>query len=140
MEEYTRELEQLLVKCDLKEDETQTFVRYLSGLDDQIAHVIELHPYSSLDDLSFLAYKVEQQRKAKGKSALSKPYTWRYSSQRPSNTFPRRQNTQTPRPAPPLPKTPLKEPTPNRKTKASVSCAKAWDTLLSNVPKREFSP
>jgi len=34
VEEYTREFEQLLLKCDLKEDESQTFVRYLSGLDD----------------------------------------------------------------------------------------------------------
>jgi len=48
MEEYTREFEQLLLECDLKEDESQTLVRYLSGLDDQIAHVVELHPYSFL--------------------------------------------------------------------------------------------
>ena len=34
VDEYTREFEQLLLKCDLKEDESQTFVRYLSGLDD----------------------------------------------------------------------------------------------------------
>ena len=52
MEEYTIEFEQLLLKCDLREDENQTLVRYLSGLDDQIAHVVELHPYSSLDELS----------------------------------------------------------------------------------------
>jgi len=48
VEEYTREFEQLLLECDLKEDESQTLVRYLSGLDDQIAHVVELHPYSFL--------------------------------------------------------------------------------------------
>ena len=100
VEEYTREFKQLPLKCNLKEDESQTFVRYLSGLDDQIAHVIELHPYSSLDDLSSLAYKVEQQRKAKGKSALPKPYTQPYSSLSTSNSFPRPQNTRTSRPAP----------------------------------------
>lgn len=60
VEEYTREFEQLLLKCDLNEEENQTLVRYLSGLDENIAHVIELHPYSSLDELSYLAYKVEQ--------------------------------------------------------------------------------
>jgi len=87
VEEYTREFEQLLSKYDLKEDETQTFVRYLSGLDDQITHVI--------DDLSSLAYKVEQQRKAKGKSTLSKPYTRPYPSQRPPNTLPTPQNIPT---------------------------------------------
>ena len=60
MEEYTREFEELLLKCDLQEGDTQTFVRYLNGLDDQITHVIELHSYSSLDDLNSLTYKVEQ--------------------------------------------------------------------------------
>ena len=83
MEEYIGEFEQLPLKCDLKEDETQTLVRYLSCLDDQIAHVVELHPYSSLDDLSLLAYKKEQQWKAKGKGTLSKPPTRSYPFQRP---------------------------------------------------------
>jgi len=61
VEEYTREFEQLLLKCDLREDDSQTLVRYLSGLNEQIAHVVELHTYSSLDELSSLAYKVEEQ-------------------------------------------------------------------------------
>ena len=82
VEEYTRKFEQVLLKCNLKEDETQTFVRYLSGSDDQIAHVIVLHPYSSIDDLRSVAYKVEQQRKAKGKSTLFKPYTRSYPFQK----------------------------------------------------------
>ena len=43
VEEYTREFEQLLLKC-VREDDSQTLIRYLSGLDDQIAHVIELYP------------------------------------------------------------------------------------------------
>jgi len=88
VEEYTRDFEQLLLKCDLREDDSQTFVRYLSGLDEQIAHVVELHPYASLDDLSSLAYKVEQQQKAKGKGAASKPISPPYSSHNPTNTFP----------------------------------------------------
>ena len=37
VEEYTREFGQLLIKCDLKEDEEQTLVRYLGGLDERIA-------------------------------------------------------------------------------------------------------
>jgi len=43
VEEYTRDFEQLLLKCDLREDDSETFVRYL-GLNEQISHVIELHP------------------------------------------------------------------------------------------------
>jgi len=73
VEEYTREFEQLLLKCDLREDDSQTLVRYLSGLNEQIAHVVELHTYSSLDELTSLAHKVEQQRKTKGKDLTSKP-------------------------------------------------------------------
>jgi len=45
----------------LKEDDSQTLIRYLSGLDEQIAHVVELYPYTSLDELSALAHKVEMQ-------------------------------------------------------------------------------
>ena len=73
VEEYTREFEQLLLKCDLREDDPQTLVRYLSGLNEYIAHVVELHTYSSLDELSSLANKVEQQRKIKGKYLTPKP-------------------------------------------------------------------
>jgi len=60
VEEYTREFEQLLLKCDLREDDSQTLVRYLSGLNEHIAHVVEPHTYTSLDELSSLAYKIEQ--------------------------------------------------------------------------------
>jgi len=61
VEEYTREFEQLLLKCDVREDDSQTLVRYLSGLNEHIAHVVELRTYASLDELSSLAYKVKQQ-------------------------------------------------------------------------------
>jgi len=73
VEEYTREFEQLLIKCDLKENEEQTLVRYLGGLDERIAYVVELHPYTTLDELSSLAHKVELQKKVKGKSETSRP-------------------------------------------------------------------
>jgi len=68
VEEYTREFEQLLIKCDLKEDEEQTLVRYLGGLDERISNVVELHPYTTLDELSSLSHKVELQKRVKGKS------------------------------------------------------------------------
>jgi len=88
VEEYTREFEQLLLKCDFREDDAQTMVRHLSGLDESIAHVIELHPYTSLDDLSSLAYKVEQQKKSKGKSPISKLTPRPFSSQEPPHFTP----------------------------------------------------
>ena len=70
VEEYTREFEQLLLKCDLRKDDSQTFVRYLSELDDQITHVIELHPYTSLDDLSSLAYNLNNNKRPREEGRL----------------------------------------------------------------------
>jgi len=41
VEEYTREFEKLLIRCDLQEAKEQTIVRYLGGLDPKYAHVVE---------------------------------------------------------------------------------------------------
>ena len=40
VEEYTRECEKLVIKCDLQEPEEQT--RYLGGLDPRYANVVDL--------------------------------------------------------------------------------------------------
>ena len=47
VEEYTREFEKLLIKCDLQETEEQTIVRYMGGLDPKYAHVVELQPFTT---------------------------------------------------------------------------------------------
>jgi len=61
--EYTREFEKLLIKCDIQDPEEQTIVRYLGGLDPKYSNVIELQQYSTFDEVSVLAHKVEQQKK-----------------------------------------------------------------------------
>jgi len=66
VEEYTRDIDQLLLKRDLEEEESKTLICYLSGLDEQIFHVVELHSYTFLDELSILAHKVELQKKLNG--------------------------------------------------------------------------
>ena len=86
VEEYTRDFEQLLLKCGLRENDSQTLIRYLSGLDEQIANVVELHPYTSLDELSVLAHKVEMQKKLKGKNPIPKPTPRPYGFQKPPYT------------------------------------------------------
>jgi len=68
VEEYTRGFEQLLIKCDFREDEKQTLARYLGGLDEKIAQVVKLHPYATLEELSSLAHKVELQKRVKRKN------------------------------------------------------------------------
>jgi len=65
VEEYTREFEKILIKCDIQEIEDQTIVRYLSGLDPRYAHVVALQQYSSFDDVCALAHSMEQQKKSK---------------------------------------------------------------------------
>jgi len=42
VEEYTREFEKLLIKCNLQEAKEQTIIRYIGGLDPKYAHLIEL--------------------------------------------------------------------------------------------------
>jgi len=65
VEEYTREFEKLLIKCDIQEPEEQTIIRYLGGLDPKYSNVVELQSYAFFDDVCVLAHKVEQQKKAK---------------------------------------------------------------------------
>ena len=42
VEEYTREFEKMVIKCDIEELEEQTMVRYLGGLDPRYSNVVEL--------------------------------------------------------------------------------------------------
>ena len=63
MEEYTAEFDNLMLKGELVEPEEQTIARYLGGLKYEIAKVVQLQPYWSLNDVSKLALKVEKQQK-----------------------------------------------------------------------------
>jgi len=74
VEEYTREFERIMIKCDLQEAEEQTIVRYFGGLDPKYAHVVELQPYTTFDEVCILAHKVETQLKIRPyKREFSKP-------------------------------------------------------------------
>ncbi|GJV75635.1 transposon ty3-I gag-pol polyprotein [Tanacetum coccineum] len=66
-EEYSREFEYLLMKCDVPEDDPQTLVRYLGGLETRVANVVELHSYQTLSELTLLSHKVDSQQRSKGK-------------------------------------------------------------------------
>ncbi|VFQ78800.1 unnamed protein product [Cuscuta campestris] len=71
VEDYNREFEELLLRCDLQEDDEQTFVHYLFGLNLQIANTVELQIFEILEELTKLALKVEAEIK-KSKSLFSK--------------------------------------------------------------------
>ncbi|GJZ18427.1 transposon ty3-G gag-pol polyprotein [Tanacetum coccineum] len=69
-EDYSREFEYLLMKCDIPEDDPQTLVRYLGGLEPRVANVVELHTYQTLAELTILAHKVDSQQRSKGKQEI----------------------------------------------------------------------
>ena len=45
VEEYTREFEKLMMKCDIQEKKEQTIARYLGGLNTNMAHQVQLQKY-----------------------------------------------------------------------------------------------
>jgi hypothetical protein len=51
VEEYVKEFELLLIRCELMEPQEQTIVRFLGGLRKDITNVVELQPTSSLKKL-----------------------------------------------------------------------------------------
>jgi len=136
VEEYTREFEQLLLKCDLREDDSQTMVRFLSGLNENIAHVVELHPYSTLDELSSLAHKVEQQRKTTGKDLTPKPNPRPIPTQQPPYFNPRSQTAPTPRNAPPTVQDSSTKETPHTKGKIRCFRCQGLGHIASECPNK----
>ena len=62
MDEYSDEMENLMIKASVVEEKSQTIARFLGGLNKEIADVVELQSYADLDDLVNLAIKVERQR------------------------------------------------------------------------------
>ena len=65
VDEYTREFEKLLMKCNVQEFEEQTIIRYLGGLESNYANVVELQQFSTFNEVCVLARKVKQQRRRK---------------------------------------------------------------------------
>ncbi|XP_058005436.1 uncharacterized protein LOC131181399 [Hevea brasiliensis] len=81
VEDYVKEFEMLMLKCDVREPQEQTIVYFLGGLNYEIANTVELQPYVFLQDVIKLAIKVERQRMKGGyKGTTTKTFT------KPSNT------------------------------------------------------
>jgi len=72
VEEYHSEMEMILIRANLHEDEDILIVRFLNGLNHDIRDIVELHNYLDLQKLIHQAIRVEQQLKRKGKSS-----TWK---------------------------------------------------------------
>ncbi|GMI66645.1 hypothetical protein HRI_000333800 [Hibiscus trionum] len=66
VEDYFKEMEVAMIRANIDEDREATMARFLSGLDPNIAVVIELQHYVEIEDMVHMAIKVEKQLKRKG--------------------------------------------------------------------------
>jgi len=66
VEEYQKELEVVMIRANVNEDEEVTMSRFLNRLNRDITNVVELQSYVDLEELVHLAIKVEGQLKRKG--------------------------------------------------------------------------
>ncbi|KAL5554487.1 hypothetical protein UlMin_041888 [Ulmus minor] len=66
VEDYFKEMEIAMIRANVEEDREATMERFLVGLNQDIANVVELQHYVELEDMVHMAIKVEQQLKKKG--------------------------------------------------------------------------
>jgi hypothetical protein len=66
VEDYHKEMEVAMIRANVEEDREATMARFLSGLNRDIANVVELQHYVEIEDMVHMAMKVERQLKRKG--------------------------------------------------------------------------
>ena len=77
VKEYRQQMELLLLRAGLMEEERTSIAMFLSSLNMEVRDKVELLPYRHLDDLVQLCIKVEQQLKRKSSSKNSTYYSYR---------------------------------------------------------------
>ncbi|KAH9734671.1 hypothetical protein KPL71_017451 [Citrus sinensis] len=99
VEDYHKEMEIIMIRANIEEEREATMARFLHGLNQDIANVVDLQHYVELEDMIHMAIKVERQLKKKGSTrikdekAISKPkiepfkdHKGKYDSQHSRNT------------------------------------------------------
>ncbi|KAL0295326.1 UNVERIFIED_CONTAM: hypothetical protein Sradi_6841100 [Sesamum radiatum] len=66
VDEYYKEMEIAMIRANVEEDQEATMARFLSGLNREIANIVELQHYVELQDMVHTTMKVERQLKRKG--------------------------------------------------------------------------
>ena len=84
VDEYFKSIELALMRTDIDEDEEATMARFMGGLNQEIAHLVELHNYESVDEMVQMAQKIEKQlkRKSQGGRQNSASTPWKPSTSR----------------------------------------------------------
>ncbi|KAH9780675.1 hypothetical protein KPL71_008169 [Citrus sinensis] len=73
VEDYHKEMEIIIIRANIKEEREATMARFLHGLNQDIANVVDLQHYVELEDMVHMAMKVERQLKKKGHIASQCP-------------------------------------------------------------------
>ena len=60
VEDYYREMEIATIRANVDEDREATMARFLAGLNNEIAHQVELQHYVEMEDMLHMAIKIEQ--------------------------------------------------------------------------------
>ena len=72
IDEYHKEMEIAMIRANVVEDREATMARFLNGMNQDIANVIELQHYVELEDMVHMATKVERQlRKGHARPAFN---------------------------------------------------------------------
>ena len=66
MDDYHKEMEIAKIRANVEEDREATMARFLNGLNQDIANVVELQHYVKLEEMVHMAIKVKRQLKRKG--------------------------------------------------------------------------
>ena len=60
MDDYRKEMNISLIRANVEEDREATIARFLNGLNQDIANVVELQHYMELKDMVYMAIKVKR--------------------------------------------------------------------------------
>jgi hypothetical protein len=66
VKDYHKEMEEAMISANVEEDREASMAKFLSGLNRDIANVVELQHYVEVEDMVHMAMKVERQLKRKG--------------------------------------------------------------------------
>lgn len=66
VEDYHKEMETTIIRANIDKDPETTMARFLSGLNWEIANIVELIYYTELEDMVHMIIKVERKLKHKG--------------------------------------------------------------------------
>ncbi|KAH9686183.1 Endonuclease [Citrus sinensis] len=79
VEDYHKEMEIIMIRANIEEEREPTMARFLYGLNQDIANVVDLQHYVELEDMVHMAMKVERQLKKKGstRTNLGSSSSWK---------------------------------------------------------------